>query len=187
MKIIIVLLLAVFFSLPGASSFADSVTLKTIVFKSSDQYTNTPGTANSVTDNETGLIWIKNPTTIGTVGGYNFSAVMLWPEALLAIAALNAANSGAGYDGSNQWRLPNVKELQSIVDYSRDAPYINPIFFISPPTIRDFYPATTYYWSSTTSFYGLGYEWCVNFSDGGVAGGRVLHEDKNYVRPVRDS
>ena len=40
---------------------------------------------------------------------------MNWQSALAWVEAKNAAN----YLGHNDWRLPNVKELQSLVDYTR--------------------------------------------------------------------
>lgn len=45
--------------------------------------------------------------------------------------------------GFEDWRLPNVKELQSIVDYSKSSPALNTDFFkISDPK--------SWFWSSTT-------------------------------------
>ena len=70
---------------------------------------------NLTTDNGTGLVWVADHAAIGTVGGYNFASTMTWSNALLAVTALNSA----AYGGYNDWRLPNVKELQSIVDYGR--------------------------------------------------------------------
>ncbi len=139
-----------------------------------DQYTATPGKSNSVTDNGTGLIWIKDHAAIGTVGGYNFSSTMSWNNALLAVAALNASNGGAGYDGSNQWRLPNLKELQSLVDYGRFNPSIDPIFTSQ----------SDYYWSGTTLAGSTVVAWPVDFYRGFVS---HVYKDvgPGYVRPVR--
>jgi hypothetical protein len=37
-------------------------------------------------------------------------------------------NGKCGYAGRRDWRIPNVKELQSIVDYGRFQPALDPIF-----------------------------------------------------------
>lgn len=140
------------------------------------RFTNTLGTSNSVTDNGTGLIWIKNPAAIGTIGGYDFASTMSWEHAFAAVAALNAANNGAGYDGSNKWRLPNVRELQSIVDYGRANPSIDTSFFTSQ---------SCNYWSSTTYFDRTGDAWSVGFWDGYVDGCSKV-DIEFYVRPVRN-
>jgi hypothetical protein len=42
--------------------------------------------------------------------------------------------------GHDDWRLPNVRELQSILDYGRSSPAIDPIFGALP----------SFYWSSTS-------------------------------------
>ena len=59
----------------------------------------------TITDRATGLMWAKND---------NGTAVS-WQEALAWVQNCNAA----AYLGHRDWRLPSVKELQSIVDYSR--------------------------------------------------------------------
>lgn len=92
----------------------------------------------TVTDNATGLTWTQNDSGTG----------LDWEGALNYCSNLE-------YAGINDWRLPNAKELQSIVDYSRspDATHsaaVDPIFDIS--TINNEagqldYPA---FWSSTT-------------------------------------
>jgi hypothetical protein len=92
----------------------------------------------TITDHATGLTWTQNDSGQG----------LDWEGALNYCASLD-------YAGISDWRLPNAKELQSIVDYSRspdatDSAAIDPIFNLS--TITDEagqldYPA---FWSSTT-------------------------------------
>ena len=144
---------------------------------SGDRFTDTAGTTNSVTDNGTGLIWVKNEATIGIVAGYNFASTMSWSDALLAVAALNAANSGAGYDGSNQWRLPNIRELPSIIDYGKFNPAINTSFFTSQ---------VTNYWSSTTYFGSApAFDMAFRVAFYGGTIGATTKNTSCFVRPVR--
>jgi hypothetical protein len=131
---------------------------------------------NSINDKATGLQWVKDHAVLGTVGGYDFTAGMSWDNALLAVQALNAAN----YLGHSDWRLPNLKELMSIVDYGRGGdgvnPAIDPTFF--PNTVLDAYWSSTIYAADPDSF-----AWFVVFSVGYVfSSGR---SGDYYVRPVR--
>jgi hypothetical protein len=75
----------------------------------------------TVTDGRTGLTWEKKTDA-------NVNNFYTWLDALAYVAELNAMNGGAGFAGHNDWRLPNIKELLSIVDYSRFNPSIHPIF-----------------------------------------------------------
>ncbi len=92
----------------------------------------------SITDNATGLTWQKDDS----------QQAMDWFASLNYCESLELA-------GNNSWRLPNVKELQSIVDYSRSPDTTNsaaiaPIFNTS--TITNEAEKLDYpnYWSSTT-------------------------------------
>jgi len=111
----------------------------------------------TITDNETGLMWQKE-TAPGTY---------TWQQAL----SYCESSTLAGY---NDWRLPNRNELQSIVDYSRENPSIDPIFnSVSFP-----------YWSSTTYAYSPSSAWGVDFF-GGFVGGYTKSYVRYFVRAVR--
>ena len=95
----------------------------------------------TITDEATGLMWAQDDSGTG----------LNWEEALAWVEAQNDAN----YLGHDDWRLPNVKELQSIVDYSRSpdttgSAAIDPLFnataIINEAGDTD-YP---FYWSNTT-------------------------------------
>lgn len=95
---------------------------------------------------------------------------MTWSNALLNSEALI-------YAGFSDWRLPNVKELLSIADYSVYSPAVNGTFF--PNTQSDDY------WSGTTYAGDTAFAWDVYFDGGDVYAGGKTFED--YVRPVRSS
>jgi hypothetical protein len=74
-----------------------------------------------------------------------------WRDALAYVQARNMEN----YLGHADWRLPDAKELQSIVDYARcpdatDSPAIDPLFSCTP--IKNEAGQTDYpwYWTGTT-------------------------------------
>ena len=103
----------------------------------------------TVTDNRTGLTWEKKTDA-------NVATHYIWSDALDYVAALNAMD----FAGHNDWRLPNIKELLSIVDYGRSNPAIDPIF---GPTAGGSNRAA--YWSSTSwaTFYPDVNAWGVEF------------------------
>ncbi|MHC4205291.1 MAG: Lcl C-terminal domain-containing protein [Planctomycetota bacterium] len=101
----------------------------------------------TVTDKATGLMWMKVDS--GKLrAGKNKDGKLKWQDALDWAESLQ-------YAGYSDWRLPNVKELQSIVDYTRspattNSAAIDPVFqttsFIAEGGQED-YP---FYWSGTT-------------------------------------
>ncbi|MBI9049599.1 MAG: DUF1566 domain-containing protein [Anaerolineaceae bacterium] len=99
----------------------------------------------TITDNASGLIWAQEDSGSDAPNGLN------WEEALAYVETQNAAN----YLSYSDWRLPNVKELQSIVDYSRspdttNSAAIDPLFNTTPITNEAGETDYSFYWSSTT-------------------------------------
>jgi len=101
----------------------------------------------TVTDRATGLMWMQVDSG-ALKAGKNRDGKLNWEEALAWAENLE-------YAGHSDWRLPNVKELQSIVDYTRspattNSAAIDPIFqttsFRAEGGKQD-YPC---YWSGTT-------------------------------------
>ncbi|MEK7990297.1 MAG: DUF1566 domain-containing protein [Thiotrichaceae bacterium] len=83
----------------------------------------------TISDYGTGLMWMKDDSGQGKD----------WVNALAYAENLE-------YVDYDDWRLPNVKELQSIVDYSGVYPAINPHYF----NITD---QDAYFWSSTSAYF----------------------------------
>ncbi len=95
----------------------------------------------TVTDRATGLTWSREDSGEG----------MLWEEALAWVHQKNLEN----WLGHSDWRLPNIKELHTLVDYARspdltDSPALDPVFQATGITNEDGEPDWPYYWSSTT-------------------------------------
>lgn len=104
----------------------------------SGHFTIGPG---SVVDNHTGLVWqrsISATSRLHSNAGAYCSALVL--------------------DTYDDWRLPTVPELASIVDETRFDPAIDPIVFPSTPAVQ--------YWSSTPDTAVPDRVWTVDFMDG---------------------
>jgi uncharacterized protein DUF1566 len=77
----------------------------------------------TITDNNTKLVWEKQSVAEGSI--HDMDNVYTWADAFAVhVAGLNAAN----FAGHNDWRLPNVKELLSIVDYQNRSPAVASAF-----------------------------------------------------------
>ncbi|MBN1327445.1 MAG: DUF1566 domain-containing protein, partial [Candidatus Cloacimonetes bacterium] len=95
----------------------------------------------TISDNATGLMWSQNDSAEG----------LNWEEALDWVEQKNSEN----HLGHNDWRLPNVKELQSIVDYSRalsvtNSAAIDPLFNCTEIIDEGGSANFPFYWSGTT-------------------------------------
>jgi hypothetical protein len=116
-----------------------------------------------VRDNITDLYWTRcSLSDGGTPSPENDCAtpggVYTWEQAIEACNHLKAIK----YAGRSGWRLPNIRELQSIIVYTYIyGPRINEKVF--PGTMQD-----GHYWSSTTHKNNADLAWTIDFSFGNV-------------------
>ena len=184
------------------------------------------GTGPTIIDNNTGLEWevLGQPdvTLLGFGGIHDYRTRYYWscpdvagvsqcgvlPYMSIWDKVLLMNNEGGGYAGHHDWRVPNVKELQSIIDYGSFGPAVDSIFnngshtgvcnpnssgcsftdsgndILSP----DREPR---YWTSTTQAPGNNntageYAWYVSFGGGAVrADDGQKNSHKYHVRLVR--
>ena len=113
----------------------------------------------TVTDKLTGLMWKKcsegqawDSNTNGCTGR---EASYTWQDAL---KQAQTVNTSGGFAGFTDWRLPNITELESLVEEQCYDPAINLSVFPNTPS--------NYFWSSSpVAYYGY-YAWVVYFSYG---------------------
>lgn len=108
-------------------------------------------------DRATGLMWAADGNGVGCYG----AAAVSWATAVGFIPA-------GGFAGFEDWRLPNIIELLSIVNYGKVSPVIDPAYF---PNTK-----ASNYWSSTTRFGTPDTAWYVVFTLGNA-----------YTKPKTDS
>lgn len=122
----------------------------------------------TVTDNLKGIIWLKNANCFG---------VRTWASALTDSNSLASGACGLS-DGSvaGDWRLPNLKELHSLIDLG-----------INSPALSSGHPfigvVSNFYWSSSTYTGSTGYAWFVDMNVGIL--NFLAKPNTNYVWPVR--
>lgn len=93
----------------------------------------------TITDNSTRLMWQKNTFT-GVDG-----QTLTWEQAVMKIDELNAQR----FANQNDWRMPKIKELVSIMDYDRGVrPYIHDDWF---DNVNPVFEDKAILWSSTIS------------------------------------
>jgi hypothetical protein len=123
----------------------------------------------TVTDGRTGLMWKRCPEgrsgdacTEGTASSYT------WQEALQQAATAEFANY-------TDWRLPNIKELASLVEMRCYTPAVNLTVFPNTPS--------TWFWSASPNPNGSASAWYVYFGNG--YGGDNYTSSDDAVRLVR--
>lgn len=102
-------------------------------------------------DRLTGLCWSRNADLTGSP--------VTWAEALSAVERLNQ-----GTEKKTVWRLPNINELESLVDCGMHSPAL--------PSGHPFECVREYYWSSTTSMFEPDWAWALYLAKGAVGVGQ---------------
>jgi hypothetical protein len=110
----------------------------------------------TVTDKETGLMW---RVCVEGLKGKNCdkgkALELSWAGTLTYVPTLN---TGEGFAGFKDWRLPNIRELGSLVELQCARPAIN--FEIFPNT------PSAHVWSSSPYHFYTHYSWYVDFGSG---------------------
>lgn len=126
----------------------------------------------TVTDLHTSLMWMRcplgftwnSPACLGSLQEHDWQA------------ALKAAE-GVNYAGHGDWRLPNIKELESIVERKCHLPAINLTVFPGVPEAGQF-------WTSSPSTHLFRDAWKVDFTTG--TGDVLGKSNEEHVRLVRE-
>jgi hypothetical protein len=134
----------------------------------------------TVTDNLTGLMWQQDTDCIAAsypdfdnddIAG---DGRVTWQHALDFVAGINNetySNCGAGY---TDWKLPNIRELQSLVHYGFHGPALSDTIGTGHWSDGDpfFNDAAATFWSSTTHNGTSSAAWRLGMGGGNVQGGQ---------------
>jgi len=128
----------------------------------------------TITDQNTGLMWEKKTGGFGASVHDQGGNAYVWSgdgsqQTIWDWLDLVNAEGGTGFAGHNDWRIPNVKELQSIINYENSSPAVSPAFNTNCTYLCTECSCTVSlpYWSSTT-YAPIAAEkaWAVDFYDG---------------------
>lgn len=127
-----------------------------------------------VTDNRSGLMWKRcaegQTLTMDGTSCEGPASTFNWSQALVHAA-------GSSFGGYQDWRLPNVKELFSLVETCRRNPAIHTEIFPDTPAEN--------FWSGSPSGRFDGRAWPVNFNSGSTSS-FIFVTNNMHVRLVRD-
>ena len=124
----------------------------------------------TVSDRQTGLMWAQcaqglsgSQCNVGQLSTFDWSL------------ALNQTQATSDTGDRTDWRLPNVKELQSLVERSCFSPAINETVFPNTPTLT--------FWSASPDAFSADDAWGVSFFNGIVSS--INRDNEQSVRLVR--
>jgi len=133
----------------------------------------------TVTHTRTGLMWKQCSEGLsGASCATGTATAHTWQAALQLAETLNA---GAGFATFNDWRVPNQKELNSIVERQCVTPSINAAIF--PATVSNLYWSASPYAGAAPYAGNATAAWNVDFTDG--SDNVFMKAGFLYVRLVR--
>lgn len=119
----------------------------------------------TITDNYTGLMWQRCAVGLtGTSCATGSIQEMSWDTALQYVDTINTSG---GYAGYSDWRLPNIKELGTIVEYRCSNPAINTTIFPNTPSL--------WFWTLSPDVVNANNSLIISFTDG---------SNRNEYRPT---
>jgi hypothetical protein len=139
----------------------------------------------TITDLFTSLMWSKNANCLKTQypdfdnDGSQGDGGISWNHAFDFINGMNAELFSQCNGGHHDWRLPNVNELRSLIDYSK--------FHLSLPSGHPFIMVGDNgrfsYWTSTTDIGDSVYAFVIDFDFGLIK--KIEKQNVNFIWPVR--
>jgi len=132
---------------------------------------------NCITDQLTGLMWVRDLNTVSTTA-------VSWEN------ALTVANGG-NWCGYTDWRIPNINELASIINYGYSSP-ANWLMYGSGDAANPACNGTCFvnvqaggYWSSSSNTDSPTQAWHMNFSNANMGVAAKVLDNMIYMWPVR--
>ena len=151
MKSMTILVTLIFAMTCAASALAQTCNSAVVASTPASRFVNNNN--GTVTDSATGLTWKR------CIEGQSWDGVTCTGSGLTSIWQLALqTGSAAVFAGANDWRLPNIKELASLVENRCADPAINATIFPATPVLA--------YWSSSSDAYSPLYAWGVHFETG---------------------
>jgi hypothetical protein len=135
----------------------------------------------TITDNLTGLMWLKDANCADTIGhdpDGTGDGSMQWESALDFVAGINDGTYTISAPHTD-WRAPNINELESLANWgeSDQATWLIAQGFTNVQS--------EWYWSSSTDTYQDYFAWCITMSNGHL-NHRYKTPNVSHVWPVRE-
>jgi hypothetical protein len=149
--------------------------------QSTNNFVHPDDRTNCVVDNLTSLMWARNANlATGAIFNATWSTVKgtcTWNQAFDVITNSAGPVNGTNYGGYNDWRLPNVRELHSLIDWGRASPALPSGHPFNEVQMSTYWTSTTFKDEPATK------AWDVNLYNGTVYPNTKV--TAYYVWPVR--